>query len=193
MKFRPDKSRSIVLVKGRCVHSSPFSDEPTGNVIPSIHDMPVKFLGRIIDGSLSDRKALDELEEKLLSGLDIISKSKFKATQKLWILHHLLIPRMQWPLLIYEIPMTFARSLERKISVCMRKWLKLHHTTSDLCFYSSTSPFHLPMKSLTSILKSAKVSGHLFCRPTRKSGKSRFMKIEFLPKNFLFWVQRTNF
>ena len=108
--------------------------------------MPVKFLGLIIDGSISDRKALDELHEKLFEGLKIVDKSSFKGTQKLWILqHHLRIPRVQWTLMIYEVPMTFALKLEQKISTLIRKWLKLHHSTSNLGFYSSSSP--LPVKS----------------------------------------------
>ena len=61
MVFRPDKSRSVVIVRGRCLHISPFSTS-SGQVIPSLHDMPVRFLGRVIDGFLSDRKAVDELE-----------------------------------------------------------------------------------------------------------------------------------
>ena len=68
----------------------------------------MRFLGRTIDGSISDRKCVDELEEKLHDGLSLIDKSYFKDTQKLWILQHLLIPRIQWPLLIYEVSMSCA-------------------------------------------------------------------------------------
>ena len=37
--------------------------------IPAIHTQSVKFLGQIIDGSLMDRKSIEKLEAKLLSGL----------------------------------------------------------------------------------------------------------------------------
>ena len=69
-----------------------------------ITSRPVKFLGRIIDGSLSYRNSSAELADKLLAGLTTIDRSHFTGTQKLWILQHLLIPRIQWPLLIYEVP-----------------------------------------------------------------------------------------
>ena len=129
--------------------------------------MPVRFLGRIIDGSITDRKFVDELTEKLSDGLKIIDKSPFKGTQKLWILQHLLIPRIQWPLLIYEVPMFVAMCLEQKVSTYIRKWLHLHQSTTNLCFYSSTSPCPLPINSLTSILKSCKISGHLLFRNSK--------------------------
>lgn len=182
MKLRPDKSRSVVIVKGRCMDSTPFV---SGEIsIPSIQSMPVKFLGRVIDGSLSDRKAIEELDSKIIKGLNFIDKSCFTSSQKLWILQNLLVPRIQWPLLIYEIPVSHVAKLESKISVFMRKWLKLHHSTSSLCFYSKLSPCPLPVKSLSSILKSSKISGHLLLRdssdpvvssinPNLKSGRWR--------------------
>ena len=114
--------------------------------------MPVRFLGRIIDGSITDRKSVDELAEKLSDGLKIIDKSPFKGTQKLWILQHLLIPRIQWPLLIYEVPMFVAVRLEQKVSTYIRQWLHLHQSTTNLCFYSSTSQCPLPINSLTSVI-----------------------------------------
>ena len=87
--------------------------------------------------------------------------------QKLWILQHLLIPRIQWPLLIYEIPISLAFKLEQKVSIFIRNWLHLHHSTSSLCFYSSVSPCPLPLKSLSSALKASKISGHLLLRNSK--------------------------
>ena len=71
--------------------------------IPSFHSQPVKFLGLITDGSSSDRKSVAELEKKLLTELSVINKSSFTGAQKRWILHYLLIPKVQWALLIYEV------------------------------------------------------------------------------------------
>ena len=62
IEFRADKSRSFVMIKGKSLNFTPFyvskSPVPTdfSDYIPSIHSAPVKFLGRIIDGSISDRK-----------------------------------------------------------------------------------------------------------------------------------------
>ena len=174
MVFRPDKSRSIVIVKGKSLNCVPFvlpdsQDQSIVTHIPTIHTRPVKFLGRIIDGSISDRKSIDELQIKLTEGLSIIDRSFFTGVQKVWILQHLLIPRIQWALLIYEVSFSLASSLQQKVSVYIRKWLHLHHSTSDLCLYSDCSPCSLPIKSLTSILKSSKISGHLLLRDSKDS------------------------
>ena len=111
----------------------------------------------------------------------MIDKSFHRGIHKVWILQHLFIPRLRWPLLIYEISISVVLQLEQKISCLLRKWLKLHHSTTNICLYSSISPCPLPIKSLTSVLKAAKVSGHLLlressdefvssCNPTLKSG-----------------------
>ena len=98
LEFRADKSRSIIIIKGRSINITPFSVpkakdqiEPSSS-IPSIHSRPVKFLGNIIDGSLSDRNSSAELADKLLPGLKIIDRSHFTGTQKL---QHQLISRIQ--------------------------------------------------------------------------------------------------
>ena len=69
LEFRAGKSRSIVIVKGRSMNTTPFSvskasDQPdVSSWIPSIHSRPIKFLGRIIDGSISDRNSSAGLTE----------------------------------------------------------------------------------------------------------------------------------
>ena len=73
--------------------------EPSSSV-PSIHSRPVRFLVCIIDGSLSDRNSSVELADKLLAGLTTLDRSHFTGTQKLWILQRMLIPRIEWPLVI---------------------------------------------------------------------------------------------
>ena len=69
MSYRAHKFHSIVIIKGMSMNSTPFSIKklPTSsdfsNFIPSIHSQPAKFLGHIIDGSVSERKSISELEK----------------------------------------------------------------------------------------------------------------------------------
>ena len=112
LTFRADKSRSIVIIKVRSMNTTLFSvsslTEPSDftSFIPFINSKSVKFLGRIIDGPIPDRKSSDELEKKLLDGLNIIDTSHFTGPQNLWFLQHLLIPQIQWPILSYEVPIS---------------------------------------------------------------------------------------
>ena len=89
------------------------------------------------------------------------ARNDFKANPYNCIL---LIPRIQWPILIYEVPTSFVSKLEQKASVFIPKWLKLHKSITSLSFYSSASPCPLPVRSLISVLKSSKISEHLLLK-----------------------------
>ena len=71
------------------------------------------------------------------------------------IFQNLLIQKFQWALLIYEVSASCASSLTK------RKWLNIHPPSTDIILYSPISFSFLPIKSLTVILKSSKISGHL--------------------------------
>ena len=163
MSVKPSKSRSLIMVKGRTVNDKHFviSSNGSENRIPSIAENPVKFLGRTISDSLSDHSQIENVKQALNKALSLINSSKHRSVHKIWILHHLLIPRLRWPLMIYEFALSVVVKLEQKISFFIRKWLRLNNTTTNICLYSSSSPCPLPIKSLSSVLKSAKVSGQL--------------------------------
>ena len=69
MYFRADKPHSIVIIRGKSMNTTPFYvTEPSTpsdftNYISSIKSVPVKFLDRIINGSLADRNSIDELQQ----------------------------------------------------------------------------------------------------------------------------------
>ena len=85
MNAKASKSRSGVVVKGRCLDINPL--HVGGEGIPSLQTNPVKSLGRVVDGSLSDRKARVELSEKIDDGLKRIDKSQFTGVMKLFTEH----------------------------------------------------------------------------------------------------------
>ena len=88
---------------------------------------------------MSDKHFVEKFVTEVLSGLKLIDKSSHKGIHK-------------------------VSCIEHKISSLLRKWLNIHHSRTNICLHFSTSPCPLPLKSLTSILKSTKVSGHLLLK-----------------------------
>ena len=121
-------------------------------------------MSRTIDFTVSDKHSVEKFVTEVLSGFKLIDKSSHKGIRKVWILQNMLIPSLCWPLLIYKISFSVVNCIERKISSLLRKWLNIHHSTTNIRLYSSSSPCPLPLKSLTSILHSTKVSGHLLLK-----------------------------
>ena len=170
MKFRPDKSRCIVVEKGSVLEKTPFSTEnkdQVGTTIPSIHTNPIKFLGRVVNGALNDRNSVAEIKDKLECGLKLIANAKLSGKAKIWILSHLLIPQIRWPLMIYEVSISTGVGLEQRISVFVRKWLRLPRSLMNVALYSKISPCALPLVSLTSVLRNSKVSAYLQLRESK--------------------------
>ena len=93
MSFRASTSRSVVIDKGKVIDIFPFSFK--GEIIPSIHANPVRFLGRTIDLTVSDIYSVEEFATEVLSGLKLIDKSSHKGIHKVWILQNMLIPRLR--------------------------------------------------------------------------------------------------
>ena len=86
MTFRASKSRSMVIDKGKVIDISPFSFK--GEIIPSIHTNPVRFLGRTIDFTVSDKHSVEKFVTEVWSGLKLIGKSSHKGIHKVWILQN---------------------------------------------------------------------------------------------------------
>ncbi len=65
-----------------------------------------------------------------------------------WLYQHGILPRILWPLLVYEVPISTLETLERKVSSHLRKWLGLPKSLSSIALYGHHNKLQLPLKSL---------------------------------------------
>ena len=165
MMLKPTKSRSLVMQKGRVMLVEPFVVD--GQVIPCIQKEPLKTLGRYFDFTITDRKARDDLKDKLLAGIKYINRSLLTSFMKLWVLHHLLVPQIQWQLMVYEMSTAWVTKLEVTMNKVIRKWLGVSKSLSDVALYCTEVPCPLPFKSLSSIFKTAKSNVFLQLKDSR--------------------------
>ena len=123
MEFEIDKSHCVK--KGLCINANPFyiGEVESEPALPSLQQKAVIFLGRVINGSLNDRKSTDELETELRSGISLLDKSAHSGLNKVWILLYLLIFCIRWPLMIHEIPIYKVKNLEKIVSKHIGEWL----------------------------------------------------------------------
>ena len=70
----------MVIDKGKVINISPFSIK--SEIIPSIHANPVRFLGRTIDFTVSDKCSASKFITEVLSGLKLIDNSSHKGIHK---------------------------------------------------------------------------------------------------------------
>ena len=124
--------------------------------MPTVLEKPVKSLGRWYDASLSDKGQFEELRQEMIKGISSIDKSGLPGKLKLWCLQFGLLPRLMWPLTVYEVPVSKVEKLEWMINSFIRKWLGVPRCLSGAALYGK-GILELPVSSLTEEFKCTKV------------------------------------
>ena len=97
LEVRPGKCRSLVLIKGEVSRKTP---EINGVVISSVADKPIKYLGKVYNRSLNDREQTEETVKELKRSLKKLDRCRVPGRYKAWMLQHMVLPRLMWPLTI---------------------------------------------------------------------------------------------
>lgn len=93
--------------------------------------------------------------------LKTMDKSGLPDKFKAWVYQHRILPRILWPLLIFEVPMTVVEGLERKVSRYLRRWLGLPCSLSDIGLYGNSNKLRLPFSSVKEEFMVARAREHL--------------------------------
>ncbi|KAL1273018.1 hypothetical protein QQF64_028880 [Cirrhinus molitorella] len=110
MEIKPNKSRSISIVKGQLTNERfQINNEP----IPTVLEKPIKSLGRWYSAELKDSKQVEQLRHDTISGLKKISNTDLPGKLKLWCFQFGLLPRLMWPISIYEVIVAVAKAAIR--------------------------------------------------------------------------------
>ena len=154
MRFKPKKSRSLSLRKGKVADSVKFM--VANQTIPTVTEEPVKSLGRWYDDSLKDTQRGCETKQTAEEGLKKIDNCGLPGKYKVWCLQFMLIPKLLWPLLIYDICTSTVEAMEAKMNKYTRKWLGVPPGLTDVAFYCRQAMLKLPLKSIVEEYKVGK-------------------------------------
>ena len=153
LKVKPEKCRCIVIKKGIV---SQDTVRIQGNMIKSVKDKPVKYLGKEYNFSLSDREQVERVIEGVKKSLKKISTTKLPGRYKAWIMEHMLLPRTMWPLMIYSFPATKVEKVQQLFTASLKRWLGIPKSLSTEALYSTTMKLQLPYSSVIEEVKAAK-------------------------------------
>ena len=154
MYFKPAKSRTLILKKGKVMEKVRFT--VAGETIPTLNEKHIKSLGKTFNSSLKDTAAKQKTIKDLDEWLTKIDKSGLPGQFKAWLFQYAVLPRILWPLLFDDIPITTVESLERAISNRLRRWLGLPRCLSGAALYGNSNALRLPCSSLVEEFKITK-------------------------------------
>ena len=153
LEVKAEKCRSLVLVKGELSKKEPMIN---GIPIVSVTDAPIKYLGKTYNKTLSDREQAEETLAELERSLKKLERCQVPGRYKAWMVEHMLLPRLLWPMTIYEITATKIKEMQQRITAKLKKWLGLPRSLSLECFYSKTAKLQLPFSELKEESRAAK-------------------------------------
>ncbi|XP_062888558.1 uncharacterized protein LOC134337458 [Mobula hypostoma] len=149
MKIKPSKCRSISIVKGQVTDKRFHID---GTPVPTVSEMPVKSLGQWYDAKLKDTEQFKQLKKDTITYIARINKTWLPGKLKLWCFQFGILPRLMWPLTVYEIPISKVEKLERMISTHVEQWLGLTRCLGPVGLYGN-GKLELPIASLVEEFK----------------------------------------
>ena len=155
MYFKPAKIQVTSIEKRQSHGESPIHS-PQEKQYLLWGEKPIKSLGKTFNSSLKDTAAKQKTIKDLEEWLTKIDKSGLPGRFKAWLFQHAVLPRILWPLLVYDIPITTVESLERAISNRLRRWLGLPRCLSGAALYGNSNALRLPCSSLVEEFKITK-------------------------------------
>ena len=163
MEIKSSKSRSVSIIKGQLTNKRfHINNEP----IPTVLEKPIKSLGRWYSAELRDSKQVEQLKQDTMSGLKQINNTALPGKLKLWCFQFGLLPRLMWPISIYEVTLSHASRLERLVNVQVRKWLGLPRCLSSIGLYGNGA-LSLPISGLVEEYKCAKARLEMTLKESR--------------------------
>ena len=103
-----------------------------------------------------DSAQREEVVREVKRTLRKIERCKVPGRYKAWILQHMLLPKLMWPLTIYNVPLTKVNEIQKQLTGKLKKWLGLPRSLSEACLYARTSKLQMPFRELTEEFKAAK-------------------------------------
>ena len=113
--------------------------------ILTISEAPVKCLGKWYRVEAGNQQGIKIVEDEVNDILMMIEDTGLPGKFKVWIVEHGLIPRLAWPMLMYEISGTTMQRIGRRITRCIRKWIGASPNLSAACLYSVLDAIHVAM------------------------------------------------
>ena len=113
----------------------------------------MKTLGRVYNSSVTDRQAQDDLKKKIKELVQKIDKSLLTVIMKVWMYQNLLLATIGWPLMIYEIPLSWVESVEAYLNGYLRKWLGVSKNMTNVSLHYDETPCPLPIHGLVTEFK----------------------------------------
>ena len=72
----------------------------------------------------------------MTTSLKKIYKCKMAGRYKAWMTEHMLLPRLMWPMTIYNFPQSKVMEIQKQIRVKLKSWLRIPKSLTVDCLHT---------------------------------------------------------
>ena len=94
----------------------------SGRLVGFIKSDHFKFLAWKVYHDLAETNQKERIEELFDKYMDLTDKSFVHGFMKLWLYQHYVLAYLTWEMMIYDLDITWIRSIEKKATFFLKKW-----------------------------------------------------------------------
>ena len=119
--YKSKNKYKCVALGMKCLDGKYVSFDPSltigGEKIAYIGGTPIKFLGHWIYVDLDKSETRNMIETKIKQLFTKFDELAINGIMKCWVYNHLILSKISWELMIYNLPITYIKDLE---AICTR-------------------------------------------------------------------------
>jgi hypothetical protein len=120
-------------------------------------DRHFKFLGRQVRYDLKEHEIKEKIYEDFETAVDKVTKDPVNGLMKLWLYQFGIRLRTTWPLLIHDLDLNFAKTLQTRIQPLLKKWSGVGKTVDAGILYRAYDHLGLRLTSMEDHYKASQL------------------------------------
>jgi hypothetical protein len=109
-----------------------------------------KFLGRWISVDVNETQVQSFVKDEFVRCMDLIDADVVNGCMKAWMYQFGVLPRLSWPSLVHDLPLSFGKDLDAISTRHLKKWMGIHRSADIGVLYRDNEHFGLNL-TLTSL------------------------------------------
>lgn len=154
LKIKTGKCRALCLARRNTIFGPIDAGLAiNGEIISKIdNDAPFKFLGKFFQ-SMGKPDPNYAINKGFKMDIKVIDSLPLSGPRKSWIYNNVLIAKLSWPLLVYEVNKSTISSLEAEATAALKRWLGLRKCMDSSILYRSENNFGFGLKRISTVMK----------------------------------------
>jgi hypothetical protein len=161
MKANPKKCKHLSIIKKKNITRAIVNNAPlyiSGEQIKSIGTDKFKFLGKQIDYTGKESIIINDINNKLKTYMSKINKSHINGVMKAWIYQHVILSKLSWYFITYQLPLTIIHKLTTTADIYLRKWFGLNPRCNTTILYQTRDKCGLGLTTITMYFKTLQIA-----------------------------------